>query len=240
MIKKVKRILEEFRGYHKKTRYHQTQLWAAEQLRGLFSSEHYIPYTNWTMNPRAILHAINIITLTKVNNLIEFGSGATTIYLAKAIKMQNLKVSFYSIESDKEWIEILRLQLKKLDLDQYVKLIYVPLKPMSKDLTFKNQEIWFDAEILSEELPKSIAFDFVIVDGPFGASTPYARFSAYPFLNAKTTKKTIWLLDDTNRPKEKEILKEWMRLSNLNAVTYERYSIMQEKEQFYLEPYKLQ
>tara|TARA_R110002012_G_scaffold281843_2_gene471421 strand:- start:12256 stop:12996 length:741 start_codon:yes stop_codon:yes gene_type:complete len=246
MIKRIKRIVNELIQSQRKQVVvqnqllnGQNQLWASQKLNALLGVSHFIPFTGWSMTPQAIVHCLNIINMQETKHIIEFGSGATTVYIAQLLKLQKEPAVFYSIESDLNWKTKLEGQLTNLGLHDYVKIIHCPLKEIVSDLSYKDQKTWYDVEILEAEIGKLI-FDFVIVDGPFGGSTPYARYSAYPFLKKNSHKETVWFLDDTNRTSELEIIKTWQAQSNLRLSSHHRYGLLFNESKFDAHPYAFQ
>ena len=238
MLKRIKNIVNENRANQKQLVYGQNQLYATIKLQELLGVDHFIPFTGWSMSPITILHCLNIISLNKPENIIEFGSGATTVYIAKLIKILGYEINFISVESDLNWKDKIDRQLQALDLLEYVKTVYAPLSEISSHLTHKEQKTWYDVNLLRKVI-KDFSFDFVIIDGPFGGSTPYARYSAVPFLKNNTSQNTIWLLDDTRRPEEKEIARVWKSELALNISHFNRYSILYSNQEFDYSPYSM-
>ena len=64
----------------------------------------------------------------------------------------------------------------------------------------------------------------VIIDGPFGKLTPFARFSAIPVLKEKMSINYAVFLDDTNRLDEMEIADNWIKILNGNRKDFYRYT----------------
>lgn len=239
MIKKIKRVINELRKKQTQLVYGQNQLWATQKLQSLFPESNYIPQTGWSMTPQAIMHCLNIITIKSSKSIIEFGSGVTTFYIAKLLQIQNKPIKFYSIESDEVWFNQIQEELKKIGLSEYVELVYSPLTHITSELKFKNQEKWYNTDLITKVIEKETHFDFVLVDGPFGGSTPYARYTAMPYLRDKTNKETTWLLDDTNRDMEKQIINEWERELNLSLKKFDRYAILEKSTGFDTTPYTM-
>ncbi|WP_128763287.1 class I SAM-dependent methyltransferase [Leeuwenhoekiella aestuarii] len=236
MFKKIKRIVNELRANQKKMLYAQEQLYASNKLLHLLPRPYFIPETGWSMTPRAIVHCLNLIHIRKAKTIIEFGSGATTLYIAQTLKNLGDDFIFYSVESDLTWKNAMEAQLDALGLSDSVTILYCPLKDVSKEWAYKEQHLWYDTAILKSEIGDTL-FDFVLVDGPFGGSTPYARYSAYPFLTDNSHNGTIWFLDDTSRPMEREIIQTWKTESNLNLSLYKRYGILASESKFDASPY---
>ena len=246
MFKKIKRIVNELRANQRKTlaaqekiRYAQEQVYASNKLSAILPKSHFIPETGWSMTPKALLHCLNIIQIQKATTIIEFGSGASTIYIAQILKNQGVDATFYSVESDLDWKAAIEKQLEVLGLDTYVSLVHCPIVRVSKELLYKEQQTWYDTKVLSNEIGAAI-FDFVLVDGPFGGSSPYARYSAYPFLKDHSHTDPVWFLDDTGRPMEREIIQTWQAKSNLNVSLYKRYGVMASASKFDASPYAFQ
>ena len=82
------------------------------QLKSLFSESTFTPMTTWSISPSTILHVLNDISINQPKNIIEFGSGISTIYIAKLIKLNKLKVKFFVVESDNTWIDQMKKELK--------------------------------------------------------------------------------------------------------------------------------
>src|SRR5690554_1898626 len=88
------------------------------QISRLFPESNFIPFTTWSVSPSIILHILNDIVINKRCNIIEFGSGASTIYIARLIQTLKLDVKFFSVESNEEWLEFLNAELMRFNLDK--------------------------------------------------------------------------------------------------------------------------
>lgn len=240
MIERLKSFLKELRKDLKAVKYGQNQLWATQKLQSLFAESHFVPQTGWSLSPQAIVHALNIISIQKPKTIMEFGSGATTLYMARMLQIENQNAHVYSVESDAAWKETIEKQLKSYGLQDYVTIILAPIVKAERNITFETQELWYDITAIQQVISEIKGFDLVVVDGPSGGSTPFARFSAFPFLKSKTTKNTIWLLDDTEREQERQIIKEWHKRNGGHKVDYKRYCVMIGSKKYDLAPYRMQ
>jgi len=126
-----------------------------------------------------------------------------------------------------------------LTLKEHVKVIYAPLKNVSPDFIYKEQQSWYDLDPLDEILEKENFVDLILVDGPFGGSTPFARFSAIPFLNRKINDDFAVFLDDINRPEEREIVFEWKKILNCKMKFQGRHAYLHNKTNFDVSPLKI-
>ena len=206
----------------------------------LFKKDSFIPFTNWSLSPDLILHVLNDITLNKRRSIIEFGSGSSTFYIAKLIQTLDLKsTSFVSIESNKEWFKEIQRQLRIYGIQDYVKVIYAPVIKVPDDLKFKSQESWYDIQELNSQLNPNLQFDLVMVDGPIGGKSPFARFSAIPFLKQRLGEKYSIFLDDIHRQDEQQIMREWEHSLSCRQQKNKYYAVLSNSSGFKINPFQL-
>ena len=182
---------------------------AMQQLLKLFPDQTILPITAWSLNPREVLHICNEMVIGGKRQVIEFGMGFSTICLAQLIKIKGWDAQIYTVDNSQEWVDKLMETVRELGLESYIKPIVVPITSLKKELAYKGQSVWYDVDQLTAKLAGSPRFDIVIVDGPYGGSTPFARYSAYPFIQAYLADDYVVFLDDTDRDQEKEIAKVW-------------------------------
>ncbi|UFH35719.1 class I SAM-dependent methyltransferase [Flavobacterium acetivorans] len=212
---------------------------ALAQLLKLFDNKVFLPLTAWAISPKQVLHICNDIVINERKNIIEFGSGFSTICIAQLLKINKIEASFMSIENDEQWYENLKGILLKLELSEYVNVIYAPIIKVSKTIAKEGQEKWYDTLIISEEISRHQSFDLLIVDGPFGKTTPFARYSAVPFLKDRISENFAIFLDDTDRVEEKEIAQLWHQILKCFKINKDRYTYFSNKNDFDITPYGL-
>lgn len=196
-------------------------------ISSISTAGNYVPITNWGMRPAMIAHILNEIVINKRKNIIEFGSGVSTIYISRLIKQNNLDITFASVESNMDWIKILKAQLNEENLGNCVSFIHAPIN------VYENSQ-WYDKDIIMKNIKDDI--DMIIVDGPIGIATPLARFDAIPFIKKYLSQNFIVFLDDTQRKDEKKIINEWEKILNIKSETFNRYSILKSSESFSSSP----
>ncbi len=209
------------------------------QISQLFKEENFIPLSKWSISPSTILHILNDISINKRKNIIEFGSGSSTFYIAKLIKLRKMDAVFYSVDSDKEWVNELERQLSLQGLKEYVKIIYSPLRAVTNEISLDNQKTWYSAEIINSIIPDDQVFDLIVVDGPIGANSPLARYSAIPFLKKRIAKKFSIYLDDVEREDEQKILLKWQDELNCEVENMERYAVLFKATDYNVKPFSL-
>ncbi|WP_047547855.1 class I SAM-dependent methyltransferase [Psychroserpens sp. Hel_I_66] len=245
MLKKLKNRVDVYferkikKLFNKQQKVNQIQFNHA-QLNQLFvDTSFYFPFTTWSMSPSTIIHVLNDIVLNDRKNIIEFGSGASTFYIAKLLKTNSIQASFFSVESNFEWANKINKQLDTLGLAKYVTVIYAPIQSIERSLALGEQEVWYDTTVLNEHLKMMNEVDLVLIDGPFGGLTPNARFSPIPYIKDRLAKSYSIFLDDVDREDEKHITQEWIDMLNCSVKKIERYVVLSSNTKFFSKPLQL-
>lgn len=245
MIKKLKGKIDVYvdgkfkKEFNKQREISQIQF-NYSQLNQLFTGvSFFIPLSKWAISPSTITHVLNDIVVNDRRSIIEFGSGTSTLYIAKLLKTNKVEASFFSVESNAEWGAKIKRQLELLELTGYVTIINAPIKSVDKKLTLGAQTVWYDVDILNESLKMVPNFDLVLVDGPFGGLTPNARFSAVPYLKDKLARTYAVFLDDIDRKDEQFILKNWQDILQCSKENIERYAVLSSGTEFLSKPFQL-
>lgn len=245
MITKIKDRINvyvngKFKQLYKKQRKVSQVQFNYAQLTQLFTdTSFFIPLSEWAVSPSTIVHVLNDIVVNDRKSIIEFGSGASTLYIAKLLKSNNIEANFFSVESNAEWASKIRKQLELLELTSYVTIITAPIKSVDKSLALGAQTLWYDVEILNLDLKMVPNFDLVLVDGPFGGLTSNARFSAVPYLREKLGNTYSIFLDDIDREDEKLILKTWEGILQCSTKEIERYAVLTSGIGFFSRSFRL-
>ena len=196
IIKNNKELLN-----HKKTN---EDIYALGVLQPLMNGYPYIPLNGGALRPLSAAYILNEIVINRREQIIEFGSGISTILIGRLIKKNKLKTRLVSVEHNKEWSEVLKNILSEEELSEFVTVLYIDLK---KTITPFGEVKWYEVGKLKQEI-KSLSFDMVIIDGP-PANEPKLIHSRYPGLEImKNYLKDDYciILDDVNRNGEKDIL----------------------------------
>ena len=102
-------------------------------------SDGYIPWTASSIRPSAIVKILNDITINERKNIIEFGSGVSTVFIAKTIR--NSGGHLYTVDHDGSWIKVVKKMLKKENLGDVVSFIHAP---MNASIFSLNKSDWYD------------------------------------------------------------------------------------------------
>ena len=232
----IKRIINKVRSFdialHTSIPDHFKQQKSLDILLKMFEPGFFFPITPWTMNSIEIQHICNEILANQRKNIVEFGSGFSTICIAQLLKSYNIKANFVSIDNNSEWVSFLQKILKNQNLENYVSFVVAPIDKVPLNYSWKEQKTWFNTEILDKELKSFNHIDLVIVDGPEGSSTPFARYSAIPYLKDKLNNSFSIFLDDSKRKHESEIFEQWQKDLKCDSLDCSRYIYMYESTKF--------
>jgi hypothetical protein len=183
-----------------------------------------LPATAWGARASLLHHVVNELILGNYSNIIEFGSGLSTLIFARFISYNGLKCKVFSVESDHEWAARVEETIVDEGLGDIVSVVHAPL--VKSPYSFKEHEMWYDCSALENIIPEKAGI--VLVDGP-PEIHPYSRYGAVPFLRNRMSKDSIVFLDDSNRQKETEIAEEWKKRWGELLVAYETYSVISYK-----------
>ena len=209
--------------------------YAMALLRPLTEGRPYLPFTGSAIRPFCLAHIINDIVLNHRQNILEFGTGISTILIARLAGRSRPDCRVISIDHDLEWIQKVRSLLKEEELDDYIHFIHAPLGPSNYSI---NSLEWYDMVILERELSGRM-FDMVVVDGPpaWEEQMEMARYPALPFISAMLDENCTIYLDDANRAGEQEILRRWDKEFGLaHKITGGTMASITKGSSFYLEP----
>lgn len=210
---------------------------AMHHLLKMFDNKVFFPLTTWSICPKEVLHICNDIIINDRKNIVEFGSGFSTLCIAQLLKINNIKAIFISVENNENWVNKITETLRLLELNDYVKFIIAPIEDINPKLAKKNQTKWYSTNVLDKELMNIDLIDLVVVDGPNGKLTPYSRYTAIPYLREKLSPNYAVFLDDSKRKMEKEIILEWNVILNGKLSDFKRYACINSNTSFVSTPY---
>ncbi len=198
MLKHLKNLIRNNLGRSLEPR--QTDSFSYSLLTSVLKLNKFQPYTTTAISPTALLHILNFITTFRPKNIVEIGSGMSTVYIAKLLAVNEITARFYSIENDLKWINIIK---NHLDEDSKVDFIHAEL---NEEMNFQGHKFkWFDTKVLDKNLNKN-EIDLLIIDGPPG-KIPYARAGAFIYFKEQIEEQSLfYFFDDTDRKKEKFIV----------------------------------
>lgn len=186
-------------------RTHQQQFQQIEALASLYYAlrpRHPIPATRvWAASPDLLWHLYRTVRESGVRQVLECGSGVSTLILAYALQEQG-EGRVYALEHDEAYARSTRDLLRQHQLQARAEVLHAPLRPV--DLN-GDTWLWYDTTAIPQQ-----SFDLIFVDGPPGATRDHARFPAVPLLRDRLADDGIIVLDDHSRPDEADIGRRWL------------------------------
>lgn len=178
----------------------------------------YLPITDWAPGPEFYVHICNDIIINQKHSIVEFGSGITTILMARLLARNDLDAKIISIDHDETWQKIVHHCCKADNIAQYIQFICSPIVE-------EGQYSWYAPSKI--QLPPDFVADTVVVDGPIGVTT-MARYGAIPFIKKYLSKDSYTIyLHDTDRPDEQKVLRAWHEmLPGTRMIFRWRYSLL--------------
>lgn len=174
---------------------------------------------NWPISPDFGVLLINLIELHDYDGVIEFGSGTSTLILAKALERTSRRDGqgasvLLSFDHLQEYAEKTQKLLRQARLDEYAKVVLAPLTLWQDD---NEEQFSFYAcgealHTYRSGLPDTARKLLVIVDGPPSATGKHARYPALPRVLEEFSGNYVidFLLDDYLRADEQEIAARWL------------------------------
>ncbi len=174
----------------------------------------------WPISPDFALYLIELIDSNDYDLILEFGSGTSTVLIAKALarigrqphgKPATVQVAFEHLE---QYHAQTLANLKQSELADAVQLVLAPLQPYQapNGNTYSYYSCHTTLKELAQRLPAAYLKVLMVVDGPPAATGQHARYPAVPAVLAqlKSAHMDI-LLDDYIRDDEKEIAQLWLK-----------------------------
>jgi len=173
---------------------------ALEQRRALLP-----PSGRWAMDARSIGHLMDLVRARHIQLAVELGSGTSSIWLGYQLEKTGGRL--VSVEHESEFAEMTRTSVQRHGLADTVEVRLAPLVDL-------DTARWYD----TAELADLTAVDLLVVDGPPGSVGRRARAYALPFFLERLAPDALVILDDSNRPDEVEIVRDWISRYNLERI----------------------
>lgn len=176
------------------------QQYALTQIRPLFGD---IPLdlSGWAADPILAHNAVRLIVETRPRLVVECGSGASTIVMARCLRLLGGRI--ISLEHDPAYARRSRELVRLYGLDDVATVVTAPIASIEVS---GRATSWYG---LAYEPFLSQPIDALLVDGPPGALGPQARYPAVPLLKRCLAPGCWILMDDGDRPDERAIARAW-------------------------------
>ncbi|WP_051296213.1 class I SAM-dependent methyltransferase [Eisenibacter elegans] len=206
----ISRIAAAFRLFRQQTDKKLNNTQAGVVLNGLLAQGVYLPLTSSALDLVNMAIVLNDIVINERKTIVEFGSGASTVLIARLLKRNGIDARIYTIDHDEKWLAVVQRLLQQENLSSYVTLIPAPLT--ANNISLEHHQ-WYDTTVCDVAL-SGLSVDMVIVDGPpaWDKSIALARYPAVPYLKSRLSENCVIYLDDAGRIGEQQILQSWAQL----------------------------
>lgn len=179
---------------------HADDLHAWQVLRPLLDAGGYLPWSTGAMRPSGLVIVCNEILHGARTRIVECGSGASTVVLARLLRERGAG-SVVAVEHDGAWAALVEDLLRSEALDDVARVVHAPLE---------GDPPWYARAPLAA-MPDEI--DLLVVDGPpaFASGEARRRAPALGFFESRLVEGAVVVLDDLDRPGEREVLAAWER-----------------------------
>lgn len=194
-------------------------LYALELLAKILQDGPYLPFSSMALRPYALAFMMNELIINNRKNVIEFGSGMSTLLLGRLVRSSGLETKIVSVDENEGWVTLLQSMIRKEGLEGIAQVIHVPLAQRNSPV---GKPRWYVEDMLAAKLPPGTRFDMVVVDGPtaYNPEIEFSRYFALPFVKDRLHDKFAVFLDDADRRGEQKVLHKWRQENGLDFNLY--------------------
>ena len=179
------------------------QLEALQNLRAVLPATEILPATRgWAASPDLLVVLVNLLITERPPLVVECGSGASTLWLALAMRQFEIDGRIIALDHDPLFGAKTRDLLARHDVLDLADVRDAPLESFSLD---GETYSWY-ARRAWEDLT---GIDLLFVDGPPAATGHRARYPALPLLSGSLSPVATVVLDDLVVPDMQEVLRLW-------------------------------
>jgi predicted O-methyltransferase YrrM len=181
-----------------------SQLEALQTLNNVLPPTDLVPTTRgWAASPDLLMVLVDLVITKRPSLVVECGSGASTLWIALAMRRFEIDGRIVSLEHDPVFGARTRDFLARHKVLDLVELRDAPLESFSLD---GENYSWYTAGAWKDL--KGI--DLLFVDGPPAATGHQARYPALPLLSESLSPVATIVLDDLIVPDMQEVLRLWL------------------------------
>ncbi len=136
--------------------------------------------------------------------IVEAGSGVSSVVISEWLRATGGAADHYALDHLQQYAEETARKVEYANS----RVLYAPLRSHAID---GRSWQWYDIS----ELDEVQAIDLLIIDGPPEDIQRQARYPALPLLWEKLSDRAVIILDDTNRPDERAVIRKWCARYNL-------------------------
>ena len=175
----------------------------------------------WALAPASAMQLAALLVQLKPRQVLEFGSGTSTLALAAAARylhQQGHNCHILSLDQEWKFADRTRQRLAESALVDYASVIHCPLQAQ-RALGETVHSYGVTASTLRAYLHAAV--DFAFIDGPASApflGQPGSRLATLPLCISVAAPVMHFVLDDSKRRKEQHILHRWLNLPGVSLL----------------------
>jgi len=200
----VRRIETDANEIKKEIRQTFRQLEALQNLNAVLPTSDVLPATRgWAASPDLLVVLVDLVISERPSLVVECGSGASTLWLALAIRRFGIDGRIIALDHDPVFGGKTRDLLARHDVGDLAEVRDAPLESFSLD---GETYPWY-ARRAWEDLT---GIDLLFVDGPPATTGHQARYPALPLLGGALSPVATAVLDDLVVPDMQKVLRLWL------------------------------
>jgi len=180
------------------------QLEALQNLSAVLPANDVLPASRgWAASPDLLAVLVDLIISARPSLVVECGSGASTLWLALAMRRFEIDGRIIALDHDPVFGGKTRDFLARHDVRDLAEVRDAPLESFSLDgetYSWYARQAWEDLT----------GIDLLFVDGPPATTGHQARYPALPLLSRSLSPVATVVLDDLVVPDMQEVLRLWL------------------------------
>jgi predicted O-methyltransferase YrrM len=180
------------------------QLEALQNLSAVLPASDVLPATRvWAASPDLLVVLVDLVITARPSLVVECGSGASTLWLALAMRRFGIDGRIIALEHDPAFGAKTRDLLARHDVGDLAEVRDAPLESFSLDgetYSWYARRAWQDLS----------GIDLLFVDGPPATTGHQARYPALPLLIGSLSPAATAVLDDLIVPDMQKVLGRWL------------------------------
>jgi predicted O-methyltransferase YrrM len=180
------------------------QLEALQNLSAVLPASDVLPATRvWAASPDLLVVLVDLVITARPSLVVECGSGASTLWLALAMRRFGIDGRIVALEHDPAFGAKTRDLLARHDVGDLAEVRDAPLESFSLDgetYSWYARRAWQDLS----------GIDLLFVDGPPATTGHQARYPALPLLIGSLSPVATAVLDDLIVPDMQKVLGRWL------------------------------
>jgi predicted O-methyltransferase YrrM len=180
------------------------QLEALQNLSAVLPVNDVLPATRvWAASPDLLVVLVDLVIAQRPSLVVECGSGASTLWLALAMRQFGIDGQIIALEHDPAFGDKTRDLLARHDVRHLAEIRDAPLESFDLEgetYSWYARRAWDDLN----------GIDLLFVDGPPATTGHQARYPALPLLAGSLSPAATVVLDDLVVPDMQKVLRLWL------------------------------